>query len=65
MKFINLSLTSLLALAVKLATAEFIEPGAAQVVINLGLEEPKYLIDIAGVQKWVTEDEKWKIRRVH
>jgi len=64
MKLISLSLISFSASVFTSAVARFIEPGEKQVVINPSLEEPKFLIDIAGEQQWVTEDEKWEIRRV-
>jgi len=64
MKTVSLSLISLTASAFTLVAARFIIPSDKQVVINLSLEEPNFLIDIAGEQQWVTEDEKWEIRRV-
>jgi len=61
MKFTTLSLATLTVVAI---TARFTEPNEGQKVINLVLEDQKYLIDIAGEQHWVTDDQKWEIRKV-
>lgn len=64
MKIFGLPLICVSASVLTLTAARFIEPYEKQVVINLSLDEPKFLIDIAGEQQWVTENEKWEIRRV-
>jgi hypothetical protein len=62
MKF---STVSLLALSAAAVNARFIEPFEQdQIVIN-NVEAEKYLIELApGETRWVTEDEKWELRRV-
>ncbi|KAH8602007.1 leucine aminopeptidase 1 [Bisporella sp. PMI_857] len=60
MKLSNLSLSALFASCI---IARFVESNEGQIVLNLALEEPNFLIDIAGEQRWVTEEEKWDIKR--
>ncbi|KAI9649791.1 Leucine aminopeptidase 1 [Ciborinia camelliae] len=64
MKLTNLSL---LALSASLASARFVEQHEKdQVILNSdnALGDERYLIEIApGKQQWVTEEEKWELRR--
>lgn len=64
MKISNLSV---LALSASVITARFVEPHEKdQVVINAqAADEELYLIELApGKTQWVTEEEKWELRRV-
>jgi bacterial leucyl aminopeptidase len=50
------------ALLASVASARFFEPGERD--LTVGAAE-KYLIELApGDTRWVTEDEKWELRRV-
>ncbi|KAJ8060376.1 hypothetical protein OCU04_010705 [Sclerotinia nivalis] len=63
MKFANLSL---LALSASLASARFVEQHETdQVILNSNaVNDERYLIETApGKQQWVTEEEKWELRR--
>lgn len=62
MKFSTISLLALSATAIN---ARFIEAHEQdQIAIN-NVEPEKYLIELApGETRWVTEDEKWELRRV-
>ncbi|KAH8803198.1 aminopeptidase-like protein [Xylogone sp. PMI_703] len=62
MKFSNLSL---LALSASTVSARFIEKYETdQVVLDPEAAAELYLVDLGdGEQKWVTEDEKWEMRR--
>ncbi|KAB8297829.1 hypothetical protein EYC80_001627 [Monilinia laxa] len=63
MKLTNLSL---LALSASLASARFVEQHEKdQVILNFNVvNDERYLIEIApGKQQWVTEEEKWELRR--
>ncbi|KAM0165709.1 hypothetical protein ACHAQE_002250 [Botrytis cinerea] len=63
MKLTNLSL---LALSASLASARFIEQHETdQVILNSNVvDSERYLIETApGKQQWVTEEEKWELRR--
>ncbi|KAL3427297.1 peptidase family M28 [Phlyctema vagabunda] len=62
MKLTNLSLW---ALSASLISARFVEKHEVdQVVINRIQEEEQYLIELApGKTQWVTEEEKWELRR--
>ncbi|CAG8981581.1 hypothetical protein HYALB_00010002 [Hymenoscyphus albidus] len=62
----KLSTLSALALSAAVVSARFVEPQEKdQVVINAsGNSEELYLIELApGETKWVTEEEKWELRR--
>jgi hypothetical protein len=64
MKLTNLSL---LALSATLASARFVEKHEQdQVVLNANaVSDDRYLIELApGKTQWVTEEEKWELRRV-
>lgn len=64
MKISNLSL---FALSASVISARFIEPHETdQVVINAqAADNELYLIELApGKTQWVTEEEKWELRRV-
>jgi hypothetical protein len=64
MKISNLSL---LALSASVISARFVEPHEKdQVVINAQEADSQlYLIELApGETQWVTEEEKWELRRV-
>ena len=56
---------SVLALSAVLISARFVEHHEKdQVVIN-AIEEEQYLIELApGQTRWVTEEDKWELRRV-
>lgn len=61
MKF---SKASILAACLPAATARFIEPQEADHV-DLHPTEETFLIELApGETRWVTEEEKWELRRV-
>ena len=58
---------SLLALSASVISARFVEPHEKdQVVINAEEADAQlYLIELApGETKWVTEEDKWELRRV-
>jgi leucyl aminopeptidase len=61
----KLTTLSLLALSAATINARFVEQHETnQVVLNL-VEEEKYLIELKpGHTQWVTEEEKWELRRV-
>ena len=62
----KLSAVSLLALSA-VASARFVEQHEKnQVVINSDVADSvRYLVELApGKRQWVTEDEKWELRRV-
>lgn len=63
MKFSSLSL---LALSASVITARFIEDHETdQVVLYPESNEELFLVELAGgEQRWITEDEKWELRRV-
>lgn len=62
MKFSQVSL--LAAACVPAVTARFVEPLEANNVL-LNPDEPSFLIETApGKTQWVTEDQKWELRRV-
>ena len=64
MKISNLSV---LALSASVITARFVEPHEKdQVVINAqAADDELYLIELApGKTQWVTEEQKWELRRV-
>jgi leucyl aminopeptidase len=63
----KLSSLSVLALSASTITARFVEPHEKdQVVINAqAADDELYLIELApGETQWVTEEEKWELRRV-
>ena len=63
----KLSNLSGLALAAVLANARFIEQHEKdQVILNASPAEPElFQVELApGKTRWVTEDEKWELRRV-
>ena len=62
MKF---STVSLLALSAAAVNARFIEAHEQDQIVISNVEAEKYLIELApGETRWVTEDEKWELRRV-
>jgi leucyl aminopeptidase len=63
MKLSTLSLLTLSAVAVN---ARFVEKHETnQVVLDAAVEGQQYLIELApGKTQWVTEEEKWELRRV-
>lgn len=62
MKF---SSATALAACATAATARFIEPFEADNVQLAPNSDDKFLIELApGETRWVTEDEKWELRRV-
>ncbi len=62
MKLTNLSLLALSAATINARFIETHEPD--QVVLN-SIEDERYLIELApGKTQWVTEEEKWELRRV-
>lgn len=63
----RISSLSVFALSASVISARFVEPHEKdQVVINAQeAENELYLIELApGETQWVTEDEKWELRRV-
>lgn len=61
MKF---STVSILALSAAAVNARFIEAHEKDQVVISNVEE-KYLIELSpGETRWVTEEEKWELRRV-
>jgi len=61
MKFSTISLLALSAAAVN---ARFIEAHEHDQIVISNVESEKYLIELApGETRWVTEDEKWELRR--
>jgi hypothetical protein len=62
----KLTTLSVLALSAAAVNARFVEPFEQnQVVINADAEPELYLIELApGTTRWVTEEEKWELRRV-
>jgi leucyl aminopeptidase len=62
----KLSTVSLFALSAAAVNARFIEEHETnQVVLNAHAEDKQYLIELApGKTQWVTEEEKWELRRV-
>jgi leucyl aminopeptidase len=62
----KLSTVSLLALSTAAINARFVEQHETnQVVLNADAAEEQYLVELApGDTRWVTEDEKWELRRV-
>lgn len=63
----KLSTFSALALSAAVVSARFVEQHEKdQVVINASdTPEEQYLIELApGETRWVTEEEKWELRRV-
>jgi leucyl aminopeptidase len=61
----KLTTLSLLALSAATINGRFVEQHETnQVALNL-VDEEKYLIELKpGQQQWVTEEEKWELRRV-
>jgi len=57
---------SLLALSAAAVSARFVEKHETdQVVLNAYADNERYLIELEpGQLRWVTEDEKWELRRV-
>lgn len=62
----KLSTVSLFALSAAAVNARFIEEHETnQVFLNAHAEDKQYLIELApGKTQWVTEEEKWELRRV-
>jgi len=62
----KLTTVSLLALSAAVVNARFVEKHETdQVVLNAYADNERYLIELApGQLRWVTEDEKWELRRV-
>jgi leucyl aminopeptidase len=62
----KLSTVSLFAFSAAAVNARFIEEHETnQVVLNTHAEDKQYLIELApGKTQWVTEEEKWELRRV-
>lgn len=62
MKLTNLSI---LALSAATINARFIESHESDQVVLNSIEDDRYLIELApGKTQWVTEEEKWELRRV-
>ncbi len=61
----KLTTVSLLALSAAAVNARFVEKHETdQVVIN-AIEDERFLIELSpGKTQWVTEEEKWELRRV-
>jgi leucyl aminopeptidase len=61
----KLSTVSLLALSAAAVNARFVEQHETNQVVLADVEEQLYLIELApGKTQWVTEEEKWELRRV-
>lgn len=62
----KLATVSLLALSAAAVNARFIEKHETdQVVLNAYADDERYLIELApGKTQWVSEEEKWELRRV-
>ncbi len=62
----KLTTLSTLALSAAIVNARFVERHEKdQVVLNALADDERYLIELApGETQWVTEDEKWELRRV-
>lgn len=62
----KLTTVSLLALSAAAVNARFVEKHETdQIVIN-AIEDERFLIELSpGKTQWVTEEEKWELRRVH
>lgn len=61
------SVAALLATALPAVSARFVEPDEVNNVITFpdGAEAARYLIELGpGDTRWVTEEEKWELRRV-
>jgi bacterial leucyl aminopeptidase len=60
----KLSTVSLLALSTAAVNARFVEQHETNQVVLADVEEQLYLIELApGKTQWVTEEEKWELRR--
>jgi leucyl aminopeptidase len=60
----KLSTVSLLALSAAAVNARFVEQHETNQVVLADVEEQLYLIELApGKTQWVTEEEKWELRR--
>jgi bacterial leucyl aminopeptidase len=60
----KLSTVSLLALSAAAINARFVEQHETNQVVLADVEEQLYLIELApGKTQWVTEEEKWELRR--
>ncbi|KAE8451678.1 Leucine aminopeptidase 1 [Mollisiaceae sp. DMI_Dod_QoI] len=60
----RLSTLSLLALSAAAVNARFIEAHEKEQIVISNVDAEKYLIELApGETRWVTEDEKWELRR--
>ena len=61
----KLTTFSLLALSAAAVNARFVEQYETNQVVLNAVDEELYLIELApGDTKWVTEDDKWELRRV-
>jgi leucyl aminopeptidase len=63
----KLTVLSALALSAAVVNARFVEHHETdQVVLNAeGADSDRYLVELApGETQWVTEEEKWELRRV-
>jgi leucyl aminopeptidase len=62
----KLSTVSFLVLSTAAVNARFVEQHETnQVILNPAAAEEQYLIELApGKTQWVTEEEKWELRRV-
>jgi leucyl aminopeptidase len=61
----KLSTVSLLALSAAAVNARFVEQHETDQVVLADVKQELYLIELApGKTQWVTEDEKWELRRV-
>jgi leucyl aminopeptidase len=62
----KLSTVSLFALSAAAVNARFVEKHETnQVVLDANVDDRLYLIELApGKTQWVTEEEKWELRRV-
>jgi leucyl aminopeptidase len=61
----NLTTVSLLALSAASINARFVEKHETDQVVLNAIEEEQFLVELSpGKTQWVTEEEKWELRRV-
>lgn len=61
----KLTSVSLLALSAAAAHARFVEQHENDQVVLNAVDDEQYLIELTpGKTQWVTEEEKWELRRV-
>ncbi len=62
----KLTTVSLLALSAAAVNARFVEQHETDQVVLNAVKDERYLIELSpGKTQWVTEEEKWELRRVN